>query len=270
MDVAERLAVQRDRNRRKQQRHRDRNTTERKALKRHIYMLQQYIRNYKPHAGTALPWKEVASVFAVASADALSTNSNLRQQCKQLQQLGNILATWAKAVERSQYPPEPTEPFLWRHVMLASDPTARKLGLDWYSQHLYHNTERILQYAQFPTRSNFADNLEVSCGDDLADFLLRMQYDVALPFEDARVRLHASLVDFIRAHDVGLTSQVDLKLSLYRVAAGPRVDYCVSRHYTTADRNVYTFGNLRRDETNGADTSHVWRPRMFWYKCVAR
>ncbi|EQC25504.1 hypothetical protein SDRG_16628 [Saprolegnia diclina VS20] len=273
MDVTDRLAYQRDRNRRKQQRHRDRNSTERKALEGQIYMLQQYIRHYKPHAGTALPWNEVASVFAAASADAHSINDNLRQQCKQLRQLGNTLTTWAKAMERSQYPPEPNEPFLWRHVMLASDPTARKLSLDWYSQHLYHSTERILQYAQFPTNSIVADNLEVSSGDDLADLLLRMQYDIALPFEDAHARLHTSLVHFNRAINVGvdvtyldekLTCQVDPALSFYRVAMGPRVDYCVSRYYTSTDRNVYTFGNLRHDEKSSAGPSHVWRPRMFW------
>ncbi|KDO17406.1 hypothetical protein SPRG_17155, partial [Saprolegnia parasitica CBS 223.65] len=45
----------------KQQRRRARDLDEQKDLKQQLYVLQHFLAKYKAHAGTTLPWKQVAS-----------------------------------------------------------------------------------------------------------------------------------------------------------------------------------------------------------------
>lgn len=75
----------------------------------------------------------------------------------------------------------------WRHTTLLGDAPARKMGFDWITQQLYHNTDRVLQACQFPAPSDPRRMLEdftiTTQPDDSFQYIWRHQDQVEIPIE---------------------------------------------------------------------------------------
>ncbi|KDO18680.1 hypothetical protein SPRG_15205 [Saprolegnia parasitica CBS 223.65] len=156
-------------NRLKQKRFRERSITERDALQAEVYQLRNVLRALQKRR-TKVP----------------------RAPTTALQPLCAQLASWvASSVEG------------YRGVTLVADAVGRKVGLDWFSQHLYHNTERLLQTCAFPhDGSAVAEPIRVWETSASLELLVCHQHD----FEKSLEATYESLHDTIWAHLRGDTA----------------------------------------------------------------
>ncbi|EQC25503.1 hypothetical protein SDRG_16627 [Saprolegnia diclina VS20] len=256
----------------KQQRRRAREANVHRDLEHQVYVLQQLITHYKPRSKTILPWTQVASALHDAADDALMTNAALLTQREQLQRLGHCLASWAAAVNRRYNVPAASEPFAWQHVLLPTDPIARRTSIDWFSQRLFHNTDRMLAHASFPSSSlRVMDHVEIDCGDDLLDITARLQVDIALPLEAAYSALRNTIWSILRGDneprplsfmDSEALQAIDTNLFLMQLGTADNVDHFVGREFHGPNRVVFISGNIF---SRLHDRSMPWRPRLFWH-----
>ncbi|KDO18678.1 hypothetical protein SPRG_15203 [Saprolegnia parasitica CBS 223.65] len=276
-----RVEHQRRRNRLKQKRHRDRFTTERSQLLSQLAELRDVVATLAtrlpvpaPTSTSCLPWKDVAAGLAQANAESRLTLQVLRDANASMQDLACTLATWVgqSVPSPSQLDDNPLRGLT--ALTLPADPEARKRGLDWYSQHLLFNTDRMLQLCGFPSKGTLHDVLVTDDAESgLSDILGRIQIEYNLPLHktysaladkiwgELRGDTHVSMSEFL---DTETTAAIDPKMLYRRTPLGPREsNYYVCREFASDDRIVFLFGNFSQDVLH--PINHMWRPRLFWY-----
>ncbi|OQR89385.1 hypothetical protein ACHHYP_06314 [Achlya hypogyna] len=248
---------QRMRNRMKQKRHRERHLSERDALQAEIVRLS--------HVLTTVAGPREASALAAAKR-ALKA---LRHEHAVTRHVSEAMTAWVATML-----PRAGSPMGWTKTTLVADPTTRRLGLDWFTQHLYHNTDRMVAYSGFPSSGSVLDNVLVDAGAGHVDLIGRIQVDYALPFEAAHGVLRGRIwsimrgdmgADFSEILDSEATEAIAPGNMLYRraVRSAEESNYYVCREFATTNRVVFLYGNYYEDERLPRNTS--WRPRMFWY-----
>ncbi|KDO25352.1 hypothetical protein SPRG_09177 [Saprolegnia parasitica CBS 223.65] len=86
-----------------------------------------------------------------------------------------------------------------QHVLLPTDPTARRTGIDWFSHRLFYNTDRMLAHTFFLSSSlRLQDHVQIDCGNDSVDISARLQVDIALPLEVTHSVLHDAIWSIMR------------------------------------------------------------------------
>ncbi|ETV63586.1 hypothetical protein H257_19486, partial [Aphanomyces astaci] len=61
----------------------------------------------------------------------------------------------AQLVEHEALPSLDHNRTSWRHASLLNDPATRKLGKEWITEHMFHNTDAIFHQYGFPPRESF-------------------------------------------------------------------------------------------------------------------
>ncbi|KDO25360.1 hypothetical protein SPRG_20736 [Saprolegnia parasitica CBS 223.65] len=256
-DVAasERLRL---RNRQKQKRHRDRHNAERDAL-------------LTEATSTLVPWTAIAAALAEEALEAEATRAALNTHRERLEKLSRSLASMVSTVARGV--PMHAEP--WSSIALVAEPSARQLGLDWFTRHLHANTERMLQLSAFPCDGAVKDTIVRDCGNGIADLLGRIQIEYGLSLERAhaalRGRIWAELAGVnsacaVEPLDTDLIARIDHPscMSYLRSAiSADESNFFVAREVATRDRIVFAQGNFTQDALQPANLQ--WRPRMYWY-----
>ncbi|KDO25365.1 hypothetical protein SPRG_09190 [Saprolegnia parasitica CBS 223.65] len=248
---------QRLRNRLKQKRHRERHISEREMLQAQILELGQLL----------------TAVSRRGNATAQATLHRLRSEYNATRHVGEAMTAWVASMCTRVLPLAGT-PFGWTKTSLLADPAARKLGLDWFSQHLYHNTDRMAAYAQFPSTGAVVDNVLLDVGNGHLDLVGRIQVEYDLSLLETYDALKGPIwsmmqgetgVYFSEFLDTELTSAISPDKMLYRrnVRSERETNYYVCREFSTDDRIVFTFGNFFQDDRLPENVD--WRPRMFWY-----
>ncbi|KDO20603.1 hypothetical protein SPRG_12959 [Saprolegnia parasitica CBS 223.65] len=170
--------------------------------------------------------------------------------------------------------PMPGTPFGWTETSLLADPTARKLGLDWFSQHLYHNTERMLACAQIPSAGTFVDSIFLEVGDGFCDIIARLQIEYELPLHEAHAALRPHMWSKFRGDmapffseflDHEMTTAIAPEHMLYRRCVFDENEsmYSVCREFASEDRVVFLMGTYSHDER--LPHCNRSRPRLFWF-----
>ncbi|OQR87073.1 hypothetical protein ACHHYP_09570 [Achlya hypogyna] len=262
------------RNRLKQQRHKARYINERDLLQDQVAQLTALLATWRPHPRLAtLPWRDVAAGLADAVDEAQTTRAALQRRYAVLQDLMRGALLVGASISRHNNVPTSAMDFAWECMTLATDPTARRLGLDWYTKHMYHNTDMMLERSRFPSDGAVSDVIVDECGNDCVDVFGRVQVNHNVSFEEAYAILAPRINTLLRgdsmAHtsaflDQQITSEIDPTLVYRRMAvSGDDSRYYVSREFATEGRVVFLLGNLAHDELQPAN--QTWRPRRFWY-----
>ncbi|CAK4082535.1 unnamed protein product [Aphanomyces euteiches] len=82
----------------------------------------------------------------------------------------------------------------WQHVSLLEDPAARRLGFDWITQQLYHNSRRIFASNGFPATHDLFFSVDLGV-DDQFKVLIRHQRVVNVAFEDVTAAYRRFFID---------------------------------------------------------------------------
>ncbi|KDO17408.1 hypothetical protein SPRG_17157 [Saprolegnia parasitica CBS 223.65] len=152
---------------------------------------------------------------------------------------------------------------------------ARRTSLDWFTQRLYHNTDRMLARTSFPsTPMRVMDHVEIDHGNGLLDRIARLQVDVALSLEDTYAAMRTAIWSTLRGDnapvsttylDHEMVESIDVNMYYQRMRTPTNnCQYNVGREFKSHDRIVFLVGNVRPAADPNA--THVgWRSRLAWY-----
>ncbi|OQR93829.1 hypothetical protein THRCLA_08333, partial [Thraustotheca clavata] len=130
----------------------------------------------------ALPWKDVSIAMEEDNKLKLRKNKQLKLQEQMYRRLVSYMHKWALQVIRS---PKDSQ-YAWRHSFLPQDGNTRKLGIDWITQMIYHNTDSMLSKYNFPSidAGPYHYDFQMSLSqDDLFEYIWRTQKEIQLPFD---------------------------------------------------------------------------------------
>ncbi|OQR82130.1 hypothetical protein THRCLA_11112 [Thraustotheca clavata] len=262
-------AHERRRNREKQERRKERYCKERDELEDQIEHLNRVVATYA--LKLSLSWKDVALGMLDGSRHVQQSNAYLKRKYAERKRVAFALWKWTLSLSRRGNSAE--LPLPWNRLRLMADPSARKHGLDWYSKHIYHNTDALLAFEATNTRGFVVDTIVRYGGNDLSDIICRGQLDYDLPLEQvyktgkhkiqalSKARLVPFFCDEISPE---ITSTIDSSMSYRRIVVSPTESLMyVTREFASRDRIVVVMGTFADDDI--LPQSPRWQPRMAWH-----
>ncbi|OQR87071.1 hypothetical protein ACHHYP_09575 [Achlya hypogyna] len=269
-DRERRLEHQRQRNRMKQRRHKARYIGERQDLEDQIHELSSVIENHS--VVRALSWHDIAIALRDARSTATATLEKLKARHARMQKTYAGAMAMAISLSRRDNLPAPAHQFAYLDATLADDPTARRLGLDWFSQHMYHNTESMVEYAEFAPSGGQADTVMRECGAHHLDMLSRIQIHYDSAFDETYAALKDRLWSIGRGEtlpyyseflDDEITAAIDPNMHYRRMFIDTnQSNYNVCREFNTDGRVVFVLGNFAHDARHLKNVRFI--PSMCW------
>ncbi|KDO24140.1 hypothetical protein SPRG_10567 [Saprolegnia parasitica CBS 223.65] len=264
VDPAERKRRKRIYNRQKQQIYRQNTLDEIRALQALVPELEAQLHALQQQQppSTCLPWRDVALALHDGTQTSHADNSELIAKKSTNRTLLRAMVTWVATQRGLAATPRCTTPS-WRHVTLLAAPDARKLGVDWITQHVLHNTDRILAQYGLPSTADVPGVLHLEgIQDECMQYTIVDQktYPASLSAHAAFVRaklaswLHGNLVghrDALDLLDTNLVHEVDPRL-LYihsqSVAQGSSHYMLFRECHVSESRIVFVGQNIHDDE----------------------
>ncbi|KAF0700849.1 Aste57867_8648 [Aphanomyces stellatus] len=258
----------------------------------------------KKDEANMLPWKDIAHALHDDARDVSSQQVALKTQVKDVQMLvwemrqwvaantalrvrqSSILLCLSRGMQRTLDNQVPT----WRNVTLLANPTSRRLGKEWITQQLYHNTDVIFQRYGFPaidSGETIADWDNQSIVVDGCDFTVyRRQVETGDSLADAIAHIDDTLLSVQSTlPTTARTSEVDDILTVGTHAAGcgqskveiegsttlfalvtSRREYVnlLCGEFRSDRRCVFVLQQILDDETS-RHPDYPQRNRMFWH-----
>ncbi|OQR80846.1 hypothetical protein ACHHYP_17116 [Achlya hypogyna] len=269
--IAERRRLhQLQRNRLKQRRHKARYISERKRLREQIEELSVAVAKRGPR--TLLSWEDVARGLADAQFEATTTLQELRDKYSKMQATFVGALALATSLSRRSNVSTVAHEFAFSNVALVADRTARRLGMDWFTHHMYHYTDSILDYAGFPSAGRIGDSVVRSIGGDYADAMSRIQIEYDRPLEATYAALKDKIWSIWRGEPMPFYSEFldhDTTAAIHATALYRRMVisedeslYYIGREFRTPDRVVFVLGNFAQDAQLPYNARSM--PCMFW------
>ncbi|KAF0689671.1 Aste57867_18908 [Aphanomyces stellatus] len=285
-------AAKRMRQTQKMQRYRKRLVEKADVLRGQVVQMEAAVKEFMRRrrslaSSTQLPWKEVAKALESECNGVEAENKSLQSACHTHRVTILAMKHWV-AAHVSSIPTSPRTSFgqSWRHVTLSGHPTSRRLGLDWITRQMHHNTDVVFQRCLFPPISSrdIVDDfvIEGEVDDHGLLFLWRDQRDVPLPLETVRdlfARPHfynmlgglkhdsRALASPDEAHVVATdTKMLEAFHGMLRYGhyiRGQEHVHYLSREFDTPDRCVFVAQNITDDELLHNDA--IQCNRMDWY-----
>ncbi|ETV76158.1 hypothetical protein H257_09684 [Aphanomyces astaci] len=101
-----------------------------------------------------LPWKEIAIALGRETAESFDSNRMLRGDLFQLENLAADVSRWVAVMSHAPTVPYPLvekQHFSLRYTSLPKSESARHLGFDWITKHLFYNLQREVDHCHFPS-----------------------------------------------------------------------------------------------------------------------
>ncbi|KAF0694735.1 Aste57867_14411 [Aphanomyces stellatus] len=275
--------------RRKQQRYRKRILADNEGLREHAQDLERELERLKRNAlvkksradsggdtdsddllPKILSWQDVARALMSDRDELLETNAALKQRCLAYRELIARLGTWAQGVFGLPTAPR-TDIHTWRSVTLCADPLLRQEGVEWITQHLYHNTHEMLARYEFPAETAYVSDVDVGVTDaDGFQCIHRFQSDIAYALEDAATALRPNVWKFLMVGALismdpeQADANADQRLFRHYIASADENVNLVSREFVVdADHTVFVGEQIEHDEALPPDNKRQ-RRRLLW------
>ncbi|OQS00986.1 hypothetical protein ACHHYP_02023 [Achlya hypogyna] len=261
------------RNTAKVQRYRKRLMATKNDLVAQVQRLQSLIR---VHSLTApLGWDDICNALASGTEEAQAENRALKAQRYELDQVIEAMTKWVMSMSRPSLQTMLPEPLGWSRTSLSADRTSRKLGFDWYTQHLRSNTGRFFMQCSFPA-TGLANHLNIlENDDDTFHFVWSYQREYALSVDEVYKGIRLPIWRKLRSDtsafpiqmlDQELLDDIATGKMMYRrvVISEKRTDVLLTREFNEPDgRVIFVSGNIHEDAL--LPESHYLRNRMFWH-----
>ncbi|OQR84121.1 hypothetical protein ACHHYP_18026 [Achlya hypogyna] len=260
----------------KQMHYRNKIAAEITGLKAEVSRLEgQLARQMVTPTASALPWHEVATALEADNKVRLRKNKMLELQRASYETLVASMRSWVARVLRG--PEDP--PCTWRHTYLPLDSNTRKLGIDWITQMLLHNTDSMLAkyaFSSFDRRAYSIDFNMTLSSDDLFEYVWRTQKEISLPLDAVCRVLRRWMGQYttgtvwtdvqsseLLRDDALATVKGTTYAHTVREAPCETVNFLTREFHSTPDRVVFVGQNIHNDERVPCSTFS--RNRMFWY-----
>ncbi|KAH9098374.1 hypothetical protein Ae201684P_017589 [Aphanomyces euteiches] len=221
-----------------------------------------------------LPWKEVAKALRDLRSLGESQNKDLRSQLQRHQKLVEEMVHWVSLHYSIEKPPSSGRR-TWRHVSLLADLTSRKLGKEWITQQMFHNTDRVFQEYGFPSIDATAHLLQdfhfLFSEDQGYRFITRHFTIMNKPMDAFVEHYRNTLLPFqccILGYDSDTTPMLvnDTEGNIQQLAlVTPRGEHVnlLTGDFRTPDRIVFLGRQIQDDELHRHENRRQ-RDRMFW------
>ncbi|RHZ24766.1 hypothetical protein DYB37_000005 [Aphanomyces astaci] len=249
--------------------------SERQALMDELTALEVQLHAQRASSAPLLPWREVMVGLKDDREFQERLSKELASKYHTHKEIFRFLSKWANQVVNPQVEPPLPATDTWRNVTLLHNVHARRLGMDWITQQLYHNTDRCFYMHGVPS-AGMLNDFQVNCSaatNDTLSYIWRFQHEFDMPFDPCRDALRDTVEEFVMG---GLwNSRFSCFLDQHVVPDGAQyarsirspdeaVNYLVREFASPDDQRVTFVGrNILDDENHPASThqSH----RIFWY-----
>ncbi|ETV95762.1 hypothetical protein H310_10828 [Aphanomyces invadans] len=208
-----------------------------------------------------LSWQDVAEALADSVDDVLTDYASLVRERDARQELLRQMLSFVEIhhhVGRSALSGTDRN---WTNVTLLTHAASRRLGMEWITGHLYHNTERMLARFAFPPPLDAVDDCVVDASDlDCMQYAMRYQREIRAPLDAtaALIRTLERQGDPIDAH----LWPADGSARYLRGANVYELSREVAGTHGTRRRVVFVRQNIHDDAT--LPSFAVQRNRMSW------
>ncbi|RHY32969.1 hypothetical protein DYB32_002069 [Aphanomyces invadans] len=226
-----------------------------------------------------LSWQDVAEALADSVDDVQTDYASLVRERDARQELLRQMLSFVEIhhhVGRSALSGTDRN---WTNVTLLTHAASRRLGMEWITGHLYHNTERMLARFAFPPPLDAVDDCVVDASDlDCMQYAMRYQREIRAPLDAtaALIRTLERQGDPIDAHL--WPADGSARIVLDEVAGGASTNLRVlsvhSHHFYTDTGQFLPLADeakLWRSLLDSATPAHLQWPRYIQHMtAVAR
>ncbi|KAF0697511.1 Aste57867_11821 [Aphanomyces stellatus] len=243
--------------------------SERQHLLEELASLQEQLAAKQEAA--LLPWRDVVEGLKDECELQEHISKDLLRKYRTNKEVFRFLSKWANqpiAPEMVQQPIRMKES--WRNVSLLHDPNVRRLGMDWITQQLFHNTDRMFQQHGIPATTDLNDFSVDGSNPESLSYVWRYQHEFDMSFEPFCDILRDTVQEFVMGSmwnsrfscflDESLLAHTQYARSIR--SADEAVNYLV-REFIGVDRAVFVGRNILEDES--LPPSHRQSHRIFWY-----
>ncbi|KAF0683683.1 Aste57867_24245 [Aphanomyces stellatus] len=238
-------------------------------LKTHLdHLIHMHAR--KRESATLLPWSDVAQALRENAAASMTEHHALQAEVAVYHGLVENVWLWMASCDHVSRALNPNQPS-WRHVTLLADPRARRLGKEWITQQLYHNTNRILQQ-HLPRSLSPEDDyasVDVTFSGEFIHTTLCRQV-VMTASRDEVVDLYRShligvvMADLVTSAHVQTLSETTHNTVLHKrvTASGEYLGFLGGEFHEPNDRSIFVVQQIVDDEAHVHSLRQ--RNRMYW------
>ncbi|KAF0694281.1 Aste57867_14829 [Aphanomyces stellatus] len=156
---------------------------------------------------TLMSWKETAAALRDETSLHVHNNRVLKKRLREFHTLARLMQSWVDTAIEVRHPPCTPQQAIYpqtsaptatwsasnlslNHIRLHAHLDARRHGLDWLTQIMYHNTDRMLEKYAFPPRSPHSRLGDVLLDDTggLLQYVQRYQVEIPLPLDQVLPR----------------------------------------------------------------------------------
>ncbi|KAF0720381.1 Aste57867_357 [Aphanomyces stellatus] len=251
--------------------------------------LQQLVEASKLRQPHILSWRDAAKALKDARDGAHVRNRQLRARIHIYERLVRDLSMWVQATDgvsvpfsflpmiisltpqyicqRSLNPLSPT----WRDVTLLANPESRKLGKEWITMQMFHNTDRVFQQHGFPSWD--CDDVDVYRDLDISFpesggclYTSRRHFVSSKSLEQScdAVRRNCLSTLLVHVNRVETLREADANTQLLTVhTTNDEFLNILCGEFATPDRCTFVLRQIQRDDTQ--EGRFRQRNRMLWY-----
>ncbi|KAF0720382.1 Aste57867_358 [Aphanomyces stellatus] len=231
--------------------------------------LEQLLEASKLRQPHILSWRDAAKALKDARDGAHVRNRGLRARIHMYDRLVSDLSMWVQAtdgVSRSLNPLCPT----WRDVTLLANPESRKLGKEWITMQMFHNTDRVFQQHGFPSWQ--CDDVDVYRDLDISFpetggclYTCRRHFVSKQSLEQScdAVRQNCLSTLLVQVNRAETLREADANTQLHTVhTTSDEFLNILCGEFATPDRCTFVLRQIHRDDTQ--EGRFRQRNRMLW------
>ncbi|OQR99499.1 hypothetical protein THRCLA_06495, partial [Thraustotheca clavata] len=277
ISTEDRKRRQREGSTRHQRKWRQKIVAEIAALTEQCIALEAEVLRRRSRDPLTLTWFDVVQSLREDNEIAIHRNRALKTKRSQYMQLVSAMTQWVRMASQPLQPAV-QQRTTWRYTTLMSQPMPRQLGMDWITQMMFYNTEKMLDeygVAATATSHNLIDYDVVVSEMDTFEYVWMTQKHVQLPLEHTRELIRLWLLKYTTGAMWKVRSVAMLDTEMISVAL-PFTTYCdivkegpeemvrfLSREFRDENRSVFVGQNIHVDELAPIRTN--FRNRAFWY-----
>ncbi|KAF0719753.1 Aste57867_825 [Aphanomyces stellatus] len=217
-----------------------------------------------------MQWRDVAQGLREASEKSQADNNSLMRRAADSSSIVRDMQRWVASTLEIQRSPN-AKCLTWRNVSLLSNPLSRRLGKEWITQQMYHNTDRMFVEYGFPDiRDDHAIydlNLEFTSTCYQGVFRRQVTENIAFNAICAMYRQDLCTLfclDGFRIVDTRMVTEVTPNTSLHQIVnKNNEWISLLCGEFHERDRSIFVVQQIQDDEKHGDEQRHQ-RNRMIW------
>ncbi|ETV95327.1 hypothetical protein H310_11224 [Aphanomyces invadans] len=224
-----------------------------KRLRNIVQVLMAKASKLKYFKQSMLPWKDIAIELGRETAESFESNRMLRGDLFQVENLAIDMGRWvATMTQAPSIPRSPVEKqhFSLRYTSLPKSESARHLGFDWITKHLFHNLQHAVDHCHFPATHDPYFSVMAEPLDDTHVISHAAQRVEPVPYHVAVQCMRTMILQFPGSIEELDPTMPDMTYLRYKAAVGPNeyFENTLMREFHELDRYTIVVHIISEDD----------------------